>query len=83
MAKLTTIRRALSALPLVLVLGSLAVIVVQRATAATKPEFRVIPTNSISVGPRGAEQYHGLLTRMTDEGWRYDHSLDGFVVFRR
>jgi hypothetical protein len=75
--------RTVSLFAVAFTLGAVAGLAVERAAAATKPEYRVIATNSISIGPRGADQYLSLLQRLGDEGWRYDHSLDGFVVFRR
>ena len=53
------------------------------ARAAPRPEFRVIPVNTIPFGERGATEYQALLERLAGEGWSYDHGLPGFVVFRR
>ncbi len=53
------------------------------SVAAERAELRVIPTNEIPFGARGAARYQALLERLDGEGWRHDHTIAGFVVFRR
>lgn len=51
--------------------------------AAERVEYRVVPVNEVPFGARGAAQYQALLERLSAEGWQHDHTLPGFVVFRR
>jgi hypothetical protein len=50
--------------------------------SAPKVEYRVVPMR-VPFGERGAIEYQNLLNDMTSRGWKYDHDIPGFVVFRR
>ena len=50
--------------------------------SAPKVEYRVVPMR-LPFGERGAMEYQTLLNDMTARGWKYDHDITGFVVFRR
>ncbi len=78
---LTTLRAAW--LGAGLVLGIALAAGTQHATAAARKELRVVPVNKIGFGERGAVQYQALVQALADDGWRYDHAIPGFVVFRR
>lgn len=64
------------------VLGAL-LVAASEGGAAERVEYRVVPVNEVPFGARGAAQYQALLERLGAEGWQHDHTLPGFVVFRR
>lgn len=51
--------------------------------AAGPPQYRVLPINDVPFGRTGAVRYETLLTQMAQDGWSYDHSIPGFVVFSK
>lgn len=78
--RLTTLARY--ALILALGIGINSLFGITPSQSATKVEYRVVPLR-VPYGERGAMEYQDLLNNMTAKGWTYDHSITGFVVFRR
>ena len=77
---LTMVARYL--LALAIGFGANSLLGIPASQSATKVEYRVVPMR-VPFGERGAMEYQNLLNDMTARGWKYDHSIPGFVVFRR
>ncbi len=62
---------------------ALSIFGVKQVEAQAGSQYLVIPVNDFPFGQRGAQRYLRVLSQMNADGFKYDHSISGFVVFKK